>query len=114
VYRFGIFLTTLGQQPPGEEKLKARADEGAKKGKKPLFERIRPYSPPGWLERRGTPVGLAGRVGWFVFVGWWLGGLWVVLAWSVLLLPYPLLDVIRGLLEELPSVMTLAFPKPPD
>ena len=36
----------------------------------------------------------------------------MILAWSVLLLPYPLLDVIRDLLDELPSVMTLAFPKP--
>jgi hypothetical protein len=34
----------------------------------------------------------------------------VTIAWSVLLLPYPFLDVIRNLLADLPSVMTLAYP----
>jgi hypothetical protein len=47
-----------------------------------------------------------------VFVGWWLGALWTVLAWSVLLLPYPFPDLIRSLLADLPSVMTLAPPAP--
>ena len=43
-------------------------------------------------------------------VGWWLGALWTGLAWSVLLLPYPFPDLIRSLLADLPSVMTLAPP----
>ena len=108
IYGYAIFLTTFGQAPPGQDKLEAR--EGG--DKKPFVERIRPYSPPGFLERRGKPVSMLTRVVWFVVVGWWLGGLWVVLAWSVLLLPYPLLDLIRGLLDDLPSVMTLAWPEP--
>ena len=109
IYRFALFITTLGQAPPGEDKVKAKTEVG---GKKPLAERIRPYSPPGWIERHGRPVSMPLRVIWFVLVGWWAGGIWVVIAWSVLLLPYPLLDLIRDLLHELPSVMTLAWPKP--
>jgi len=51
------------------------------------------------------------RVIWFVLAGWWLGGVWVVVSWSVFLLPYPLLDTVAALLAELPSVMTLAWPE---
>ena len=107
VYRFGIWLSTLGQEPPGKEKFDART---AASGKKPFFERIRPYSPPGWIEKRGRPFSMPVRVVWFVFLGWWLGAVWVVISWSVFLLPYPLLDTVASLLAELPSVMTLAYP----
>ena len=79
-------------------------------GKKPLFERVRPYSPPGLLERRGRPVPLAVRVIWFLLFGWWLGFVWVVISWSPFLLPYPLFDTVASLLSEVPSVMTLAWP----
>ena len=37
--------------------------------------------------------------------------IWTLLAWSVLLLPYPFPELIRKLLADLPSVMTLG---PPD
>jgi hypothetical protein len=107
-YSFGIFLSTLGQRPPGADKLEARDKEQSEKEKKPFAERIRAHAPPGWVERRETPYGLAARAAWFVLVGWWLGGLWTLLAWSVLLLPYPFPDLIRKLLADLPSVMTLA------
>jgi hypothetical protein len=108
-YRFGIFLSTLGQKPPGADKLESRHDkeEGEKK-KKPFAERVRAYAPPGWVERRPEPFSFAARAAWFVLVGWWLGGLWTLLAWSVLLLPYPFPELIRKLLADLPSVMTLA------
>jgi len=106
-YGFGIWSSTLGQEPPGKEKFEARKKQSSKK---PLFERIHPYSPPGVIERRGKPVTMPKRVLWFVLAGWWLGGLWVLLSWSVFLLPYPLLDAVRNLLAELPSVMTLAWP----
>ena len=107
-YRFGIFLSTLGQSPPGADKLESRhkADE-----KKPFAERVRAVAPPGWVERRDRPFGIVARAAWFVLVGWWLGGVWTVLAWSVLLLPYPFPDLIRKLLADLPSVMTLAQPE---
>lgn len=105
ICRFAIFITTFGQDPPGKEKLAERNSE-----KKPFAERIRPYSPPGRLEKRGRPVSMWLRVVWFVSVGWWLGALWVCLAWSVLLLPYPFLGLIRALLADLPSVTTLAMP----
>jgi hypothetical protein len=107
LYRFGIFLSTLGQQPPGADKLKARHHDD---GKKPFAVRVREKAPPGWVERRGAPFGRSARVAWFVFVGWWLGGLWVLLAWSVLLLPYPFPDLIRKLLKDVPSVLTLGSP----
>jgi uncharacterized membrane protein YccF (DUF307 family) len=109
VYRFGIWLSTLGQEPPGKDKIEAKASGGA--DKKPFFERIRPYSPPGRIERHGRPISMPFRVIWFVLVGWWLGGVWVVISWSVFLLPYPFLDAVRSLLSELPSVMTLAWPE---
>jgi hypothetical protein len=109
LYRFGVWTSTLGLEPPGKEKLDARKAESTKK---PLFERVRPYSPPGVLERRGRPVPFAVRCVWFVLVGWWLGALWVLLAWSVFLLPYPLPDAVATVLRELPSVMTLAEPAP--
>ena len=111
-YRFGIFLSTLGQKPPGADKLESRherRDEEAEK-KKPFAERVRAHAPPGWVERRGEPFPTRTRALWFVFVGWWLGALWTGLAWSVLLLPYPFPDLIRKLLADLPSVMTLASP----
>lgn len=107
-YRFGIFLSTLGQRPPGADKLESRREANAKK---PFAERIRTYAPPGWVERHGKPFGTLARAVWFVCVGWWLGALWTGLAWSVLLLPYPFPELIRKLLADLPSVMTLA---PPD
>jgi hypothetical protein len=53
---------------------------------------------------------MGARVAWFLLVGWWLGAAWTGLAWSVLLLPYPFPDLIRSLLADLPSVMTLAQP----
>ena len=108
-YRFGIFLSTLGQKPPGADKLESR-HEGDEK--KPFAERVREHAPPGWVERRSTPFGTAARAGWFVCVGWWFGGLWTLLAWSVLLLPYPFPELIRKLLADLPSVMTLGQPDP--
>jgi uncharacterized membrane protein YccF (DUF307 family) len=112
-YRFGIFLSTLGQRPPGADKLESRRAGGEEDGEKkePFAERIRAKAPPGWVERRGRPYGTPVRAGWFVFVGWWLGALWTGLAWSVLLLPYPFPELIRKLLADLPSVMTLG---PPD
>ncbi len=113
-YRFGIFLSTLGQRPPGADKLESRLEQeedGEEEKKKPFAERVRAYAPPGWVERRGTPFGTLARVAWFVLVGWWLGGLWTLLAWSVLLLPYPFPDLIRKLLEDLPSVMLLGPPE---
>jgi uncharacterized membrane protein YccF (DUF307 family) len=108
-YRFGIFLSTLGQSPPGADKLEARRKAHA--DKRPFAERVREKAPPGWVERRRAPFGTATRALWFVFVGWWLGGLWVLLAWSVLLLPYPFPELIRKLLADVPSVLTLG---PPD
>jgi uncharacterized membrane protein YccF (DUF307 family) len=108
IYRIGLWLSTLGQEPPGKERLEQRR---AASTKKPFVERIRPYAPQGFLERRGRPVSMAARVFWFVLVGWWLGGVWVVIAWSVFLLPYPMLDTVSSLLDELPSVMTLAWPE---
>lgn len=112
-YRFGIFLSTLGQRPPGADKLESRQekDRAGVERKKPFAARIRSHAPPGWVERRDAPFGTAARAVWFILVGWWLGGLWTLLAWSVLLLPYPFPDLIRKLLADLPSVMTLG---PPD
>jgi hypothetical protein len=107
-YRFGIFLSTLGQRPPGADRLESRLEGEREEDKKPFAERIRAYAPPGWVERRGRPFAFGARAAWFVLVGWWLGGLWTLLAWSVLLLPYPFPDLIRSLLADLPSVMTLA------
>jgi hypothetical protein len=109
VHGFGIWLTTFGQDPPGKEKLDARHKD---EEKKPFADRVRPYSPPGLLERRGRPVSFPVRVVWFVVVGWWLGIVWVVLSWSVFLAPYPFPDVVRAFLAELPCVMTLAYPEP--
>jgi hypothetical protein len=106
--RFGIWISTFGLDPPGKDKLDSRNKDDTKKS---FVERIRPYSPPGIIERRGRPVPLLWRAIWFVIVGWWLGAIWVVLSWSVFLMPYPFLDTVRALLEELPSVMTLAVPK---
>jgi uncharacterized membrane protein YccF (DUF307 family) len=108
-YRFGTWTSTLGQEPPGKDKMDART---AASGKKPLFVRVRPYSPPGWIERRGKPVPMLVRVVWFVIAGWWLGAVWVVISWSPFLLPYyPLFDTVAALLGEVPSVMTLAWPE---
>jgi uncharacterized membrane protein YccF (DUF307 family) len=108
IYRLGIWTSTLGQDPPGKDKVDAKM---AASGKKPFFERVRPYSPPGWIERRGKPVPMPVRVVWFVLVGWWLGAVWVVVSWSPFLLPYPLFDIVTGLLGEIPSTMTLAWPE---
>jgi hypothetical protein len=107
--RFGIWISTFGQEPPGKERLSARADK-EKEETTSLLERIRGHSPAGWVARRDKPVPLFQRILWFVFVGWWLGLLWVILSWSVFLAPYPFLDTVAGLLGELPSVMTLAQP----
>jgi len=108
-YRFGIFLSTLGQKPPGADRLESR-HAGEEERKKPFAERIREKAPPGWVERRAEPFSFGARAGWFCFVGWWLGGVWTLLAWSVLLLPYPFPELIRKLLKDLPSVMTLGAP----
>ena len=110
IYRLGIWTSTLGQDPPGKDRVEAKM---ASATKKPFFERARPYLPPGWIERRTKPFSTAARIVWFVFVGWWLGALWTGLAWSVLLLPYPFPDLIRKLLADLPSVMTLGPPSDP-
>jgi uncharacterized membrane protein YccF (DUF307 family) len=107
-YRLGIFVSTLGQRPPGADRLEARH---GRDGKKPFAARVREKAPPGWVERRDAPFGTTTRALWFVFVGWWFGGLWVLLAWSVLLLPYPFPELIRKLLADVPSVLTLG---PPD
>jgi hypothetical protein len=104
--RFGIWLSTFGQEPPGKEKLDSRKPAGEER--KSVAERIRRYSPAGYLERRGRPVPLPLRAVWFVLVGWWLGAIWVVLSWSVLLAPYPFPATVAALLDDLPSVMTLA------
>ena len=80
-------------------------------GKKPFFERVRPYSPPGWIEKRGKPISMPIRIVWFVLIGWWLGAVWVVISWSPFLLPYPLFDIVAQLLGEVPCVMTLAWPE---
>ena len=108
IYRFGIWTSTLGQEPPGKDRVEARL---ASAEKKPFFERVRPYSPPGWIERRGKPVSMPARIVWFVLIGWWLGAAWIVVSWSPFLLPYPLFDAVAGLLREVPSVMTLAWPE---
>jgi uncharacterized membrane protein YccF (DUF307 family) len=104
--RLGIWLATFGQDPPGKDKVDARK----KDDREPFTERVRRRSPAGYLERRGRPVPLWARAIWFVFVGWWLGALWVILSWSVFLAPYPFLGTVSALLEDLPSVMTLAQP----
>jgi uncharacterized membrane protein YccF (DUF307 family) len=108
IYRLGIWTATLGQDPPGKDKVEAKL---ALAEKKPFFERVRPYSPPGWLERRDRPVSMPARVVWFVFVGWWAGAVWVVISWSPFLLPYPLFDTVATLLGEVPCTMTLAQPE---
>jgi hypothetical protein len=108
--RFGIWISTFGQEPPGKEKLEARSSKKEKDETTSLLERIRAHSPAGYVARRDKPVPLFLRALWFVFVGWWLGLLWVILSWSVFLAPYPFLDTVAGLLGELPSVMTLAQP----
>jgi uncharacterized membrane protein YccF (DUF307 family) len=105
---FGIWLSTFGQEPPGKGKLESRQQDDNKKS---IVQRIRPYSPPGIIERRGRPFPLWARALWFILVGWWLGAIWVILAWSVFLMPYPFLDTVRSILDELPSVMTLAGPE---
>lgn len=108
IYRFGIWTSTLGQDPPGKDKVESKMAAG---GKKPFFERVRPYSPPGWLERRDKPFSMPVRVVWFILAGWWLGGVWVVISWTPFLLPYPLFDTVAALLREVPSTMTLALPE---
>jgi uncharacterized membrane protein YccF (DUF307 family) len=108
IYRFGIWTSTLGQDPPGKNKVEAKLSSS---GKRPFFERVRPYLPPGWLERRGKPFSTPVRAVWFVLVGWWLGAVWVVISWSPFLLPYPLFDTVASLLDEVPCTMTLASPK---
>ena len=107
IYRYGIWTSTLGQDPPGKDKMDAKMAAG---DKKPFFERVRPYLPPGWLERRGRPFSMPVRVVWFFLVGWWLGAVWVVISWSPFLLPYPLLNTVAALLGEVPCTMTLALP----
>jgi len=109
IYRFGIWTSTLGQDPPGKDKVESKMAAG---GKKPFFERVRPYSPPGWLERRDKPFSTPVRVVWFILAGWWLGAVWVVISWTPFLLPYPLFDTVAALLREVPSTMTLALPDP--
>jgi hypothetical protein len=109
LYRFGIWFSTFGQEPPGAEKLAAKTHEHEGDGES-FVDRVSRYSPARVLERRGRPIALPVRIVWFVLVGWWLGAIWVVLSWSVFLAPYPFLNTVRTLLGELPSVMTLAYP----
>jgi uncharacterized membrane protein YccF (DUF307 family) len=107
IYRFGIWTSTLGQEPPGKDKIEAKLTGS---DKQPFYVRVRPYSPPGWIEKRGKPFSMPVRIVWFVLVGWWLGAVWVVISWSPFLLPYPLFDAVWSLLSEVPSTMTLAWP----
>ena len=112
LYPLGIWLSTFGQPPPGKDKLDEREREReSEPGKESFIDRVRRHSPRGYLERRGKPVSTPVRVVWFVFVGWWLGAVWVLLSWSVFLLPYPFLDTVAELLAELPTVMTLEYPE---
>ena len=108
-YRVGIWTSTLGQDPPGKEKMEAKlAGDGEKK---PLFERVRPYMPPGWIERRGRPVpmGCPGRlVRARRLVARGPSGSCIR---GPFLLPYPLFDTVAKLLSEAPCVMTLAWPE---
>jgi uncharacterized membrane protein YccF (DUF307 family) len=106
--RFGIWISTFGQEPPAKGKLESRK---AQSDKKSLVEHIRPYSPGGYVARRGRPMPIVLRALWFLLVGWWLGAIWVILSWSVFLAPYPFLDTVAALLAELPSVMTLSEPR---
>jgi hypothetical protein len=106
--RFGIWISTFGQEPPAKSKLESRKAQSEKKS---LVERIRPHSPGGYVARRGRPMPIVLRALWFLLVGWWLGAIWVILSWSVFLAPYPFLDTVAALLAELPSVMTLAEPR---
>ena len=106
-YRFGIWLATFGQDPPGKDKLDSRKEKGGKK-KRSIGSRIKPYTPAEIVDRREQPVPFPRRAAWFALVGWWLGGIWVVGAWSVFLAPYPFVDTVRAILGELPTVMTLA------
>jgi uncharacterized membrane protein YccF (DUF307 family) len=108
VNKFGVWIATFGQEPPGRDKVASHGDGG---GKPPLADRIRPYSPQGVVARRGRPVPVAVRVVWFVLVGWWLGAVWVIISWSIFLAPYPFPHVVTGLLEEAPGVMTLQMPR---
>ena len=55
--QFGIWLSTFGQEPPGKDRLDSRHQDATKKS---FVERIRPYSPPGIIERRGRAVPLSG------------------------------------------------------
>ena len=112
IYGFGTWLATVGQKPPGQDRLDARrkASEATAPGKQPLIVRIRRYSPLELIERHGKPVAMPLRVAWFVLVGWWLGALWVFVCWSPFLLPYPVPGAVAALLADLPSVMTLAWP----
>jgi uncharacterized membrane protein YccF (DUF307 family) len=114
LYSVGIWTATLGQPPPKRRKEEAKPEPEEQADKKPFVERIRPYTPTVKLERRGKPVPFLLRVLWFVVFGCWLGAVWVVLSWSVFLAPYPFIQTVETLLGELPSVMTLAYPKRED
>jgi len=70
-----------------------------------------PIATPVMVEARSSGPSFLARALWFIFVGWWLGIIWVLVSWSVFLLPYPFLDTVASLLGELPSVMTLAYPE---
>jgi uncharacterized membrane protein YccF (DUF307 family) len=107
-YRFGVWLSTFGQAPPVKRKPDSRPADGEEKTS--VAEQVRRYSPAAYVRRRERPVALPIRIVWFVLAGWWLGGVWVVLSWSVLLAPYPFPATVAALLEELPGVMVLAGP----
>jgi uncharacterized membrane protein YccF (DUF307 family) len=111
VNRFGIWLSTFGQEPPGKDRLESRPRDPNKKS---FVERIRKYSPPRIIERRDRPFSSWQPAVWFVLVGWWLGAIWFVVSWSVFFAPYPFLDTVRDLLNEPPSVMALARPEHPN
>jgi uncharacterized membrane protein YccF (DUF307 family) len=111
-YRFGEWLATVGQKPPGQDRVDARL-EGSQSGprrKRPWVAHVRRLTPPELVRRHGRPFPLWMRVLWFLFVGWWLGAIWILVSWSPFLLPYPVPDTVRRLLDELPSAMTLASP----
>jgi hypothetical protein len=104
--RFGIWLATFGQEPPGQDRLDARSVDS---GKRPLAERVRAHAPPGMLERRGRSV--AWPLGALVHPRGLVARRDLGRAFVERLVPYPFLDTVRALLAELPSVMTLAYPR---
>ena len=109
-YRFGIFLSTLGQRPPGADQLESR-HHGDEEKKKPV-RAAHPRPRAARLGRAARRAVLLRGPSCLVRLRRLVarGRSWTLLAWSVLLLPYPFPELIRKLLADLPSVMTLAPP----